>query len=60
MSRGGLKMTDAIWQAFTETGDPLYYLLYKTTNEAASGKSAAVSNNKKGTKSEGQQPRAAD
>lgn len=53
-------MTDAIWQAFTETGDPLYYLLYKTTNEAASEKSAAVSNNKKGTKSEGQQPHAAD
>ena len=21
---------DAIWQAFAETGDPLYYLLYKS------------------------------
>ena len=24
---------DAIWQAFAETGDPLYYLLYKATGE---------------------------
>lgn len=22
--------TDAIWQAFAETGDPVYYLLYKS------------------------------
>lgn len=22
--------SDAIWQAFAETGDPLYYLLYKS------------------------------
>jgi len=22
--------TDPIWQAFTETGDPLYYLLYRS------------------------------
>ena len=22
---------DAIWQAFAETGDPVYYLLYKQT-----------------------------
>ena len=24
---------DAIWQAFASTGDPLYYLLYKTAEE---------------------------
>ena len=24
---------DAIWQAFAETGDPLYYMLYKATDE---------------------------
>ena len=24
---------DAIWQAFAETGDPLYYLLYKNTSD---------------------------
>ncbi len=26
---------DAIWQAFSETGDPIYYLLYKTAERAA-------------------------
>lgn len=24
---------DAIWQAFSDTGDPMYYLLYKSTRE---------------------------
>ena len=24
-----VEMKDAIWQAFRETGDPLYYMLYK-------------------------------
>lgn len=24
--------SDAIWQAFAETGDPVYYLLYKSLN----------------------------
>lgn len=24
---------DAIWQAFASTGDPLYYLLYKTVKD---------------------------
>ena len=24
---------DAIWQAFAETGDPIYYLLYKNTRD---------------------------
>ena len=26
--------TDPIWQAFTETGDPLYYLLYRSVEPA--------------------------
>ena len=25
---------DPIWQAFAETGDPLYYLLYRAANTA--------------------------
>lgn len=24
---------DAVWQAFSETGDPVYYLLYKSMHE---------------------------
>ena len=24
-----VRMQDAIWQAFRETGDPLYYMLYR-------------------------------
>lgn len=24
---------DAIWQAFADTGDPMYYLLYKSTQD---------------------------
>lgn len=24
---------DAIWRAFAETGDPLYYLLYKSVQQ---------------------------
>jgi len=34
---------DAIWQAFRETGDPLYYLLYKSVNkgEAPQSKESA-------------------
>ena len=27
---------DAIWQAFAETGDPLYYMLYKATQDEPS------------------------
>lgn len=30
---------DAIWQAFAETGEPLYYLLYKHMREPLHGKS---------------------
>ena len=29
---------DPIWQAFAESGDPLYYLLYKTVNTAGDGR----------------------
>lgn len=47
---------DAIWQAFAETGDPLYYLLYKNTedqqNPAACGR--------KKTDRAGEQPRPTD
>lgn len=31
---------DPIWQAFRETGDPLYYLLYKTAVKATEKKPA--------------------
>lgn len=27
--------TDVIWQAFAETGDPVYYLLYKSVADKA-------------------------
>lgn len=27
--------TDVIWQAFAETGDPVYYLLYKSVADEA-------------------------
>ena len=27
-------MQDAIWQAFRETGDPLYYMLYRALADA--------------------------
>ncbi len=40
---------DAIWRAFARTGDPVYYLLYKTTSgEQETGKNG---------KRPGQQPR---
>ena len=28
---------DAIWQAFAETGDPLYYLLYQMVSQSFPG-----------------------
>lgn len=31
---------DAIWQAFAETGDPLYYMLYKATQDEPKRRSA--------------------
>lgn len=29
---------DAIWQAFSETGDPVYYLLYQAVRHEKAGK----------------------
>lgn len=29
---------DAIWRAFTETGDPIYYMLYKSAEKQSGGK----------------------
>ena len=31
---------DPIWQAFRETGDPLYYLLYKAAERAVETRTA--------------------
>ena len=31
-----MKNEDAIWQAFRETGDPIYYLLYKASDKEKS------------------------
>lgn len=31
---------DPIWQAFSETGDPVYYLLYKAASTAEKKKKA--------------------
>ena len=31
---------DPIWQAFRETGDPLYYLLYKAAERAVAKRTA--------------------
>lgn len=31
---------DPIWQAFRETGDPLYYLLYKAAERAVGNRTA--------------------
>ena len=50
---------DAIWQAFAETGDPLYYLLYKSMN----GQQEKQQQKKKDRKDDGaggQMPRATD
>lgn len=30
--------TDAIWRAFTETGDPVYYMLFKSVQKQSGGK----------------------
>ena len=29
--------TDPVWQAFAETGDPVYYLLYKAVRDRKGG-----------------------
>lgn len=49
--------TDAIWQAFAETGDPLYYLLYKSTSSSGEKNGR---DRKKGKDAPGQEPRAED
>ena len=46
--------SDILWQAFVDTGDPSYYILYKT----ASGKEREQQQNKDRT--EGQMPAASD
>ena len=47
---------DPIWKAFAESGDPLYYLLYKTVcMDTAADKKPAVS--KRENKDTGQQTR---
>ena len=35
---------DAIWQAFAETGDPIYYMLYKATQNETLQRSAPQNN----------------
>lgn len=47
--------TDAIWQAFAETGDPLYYLLYTNVRERQRQKKDKTDDG-----AQGQQPRAED
>ena len=46
---------DTIWQAFAETGDPLYYLLYKNTADEH-----PIENGRKKTDRAGDLPRPAD
>lgn len=46
---------DTIWQAFAETGDPVYYLLYKSTQDPK----AKPRNNSK-TDGNGNMPRSED
>ncbi len=46
---------DTIWQAFAETGDPMYYLLYKSTQDPK----AKPRNNSK-TDGNGDMPRSED
>lgn len=46
--------SELLWQAFVDTGDPSYYLLYKT----ASGKEREEQQKKE--KTEGQTPTASD
>ncbi len=46
---------DTIWQAFAETGDPLYYLLYKNTADEH-----PMENGRKKTDRAGELPRPAD
>ena len=38
---------DAIWRAFAETGDPLYYLLYKAAGDNTNKKQNAPKKRRK-------------
>lgn len=44
---------DAIWQAFVETGDPLYYMLYKATQDEPYRRSAPQNDSGDTPRSEG-------
>ena len=46
---------DAIWQAFAETGDPMYYLLYRSAKERQRDKKDRTDDG-----AQGQPPRAED
>lgn len=39
---------DAVWQAFSETGDPVYYLLYKSMHDPEERKRETSLNNRPG------------
>ena len=39
---------DPIWQAFRETGDPLYYLLYKAAERAIENRTAQTTGGSRG------------
>ena len=54
-SRWFVMERDAIWQAFAETGDPLYYLLYKNTRDEH-----PIENGRKKTDRAGEDPRPVD
>lgn len=49
---------DAVWQAFADTGDPLYYLLYKQMRNTKPEK--ASEKKKKDTARPGELPRPED
>ena len=44
---------DAIWQAFAEAGDPLYYMLYKATQDEPYRRSAPQNDSGDTPRSEG-------
>lgn len=39
---------DAVWQAFSETGDPVYYLLYKSMHDPKADTKEKKQNNRSG------------
>lgn len=48
---------ETIWQAFSETGDPGYYLLYKAAEQGQSGDKGRDAD-REGDGARGQEPRA--